>query len=76
MEAPFMMSSFVQRGIRHIGAEWSMRWVRSRIVPSSRQNIGQILRENHMKSYGEYALLLKNEGRFCQDDYHIEEISC
>lgn len=76
MEAPFMMSSFVRWGIRHINAEWSMRWVRSRIVPSSRQNIGQILRENHMKSYDEYALLLKNEGRCCQDEYHIEEISC
>jgi hypothetical protein len=35
-EAPFMMSLFVKRGIRHIGADWSMRWVRERIVPSSR----------------------------------------
>lgn len=73
-EAPFMMSLFVKRGIRHIGADWSMRWVRERIVPSSRQNIGQILRENNMKNYDEHLLLIKNEGRSCQDDYHIEEI--
>lgn len=73
-EAPFMMSLFVKRGIRHIGADWSMRWVRERIVPSSRQNIGQILRENNMKAYDEHLLLVKNEGRSCQDDYHIEEM--
>lgn len=73
-EAPFMMSLFVKRGIRHIDANWSMRWVRSRIIPSSRQNIGQILRVNHMKMYDEHLLLVKNQGRSCQDECYIEEI--
>ncbi len=73
-EAPFMMSLFVRRGIRHIGPEWSIRWIRERIVPSSRQNIGQILRENDMQVYDEYALLVKNEGRSCQDECYLEEM--
>lgn len=73
-EAPMMMSSFLRKGIRHMNAEWSLRWVRNRIVPSSRQNIGQILRENKMESYDEYQLLLKNEGRSCQDECYIEEM--
>ena len=59
-EAPFMMSLFVERGIRHIGPEWSIRWIRERVVPSSRQNIGQILREH--------------DGRSCQDECYIEEM--
>ena len=73
-EAPFMMSLFVRRGIRHIGPAWSIRWIRERVVPSSRQNIGQILRENNMQVYDEYALLMKNEGRSCQDACYLEEM--
>lgn len=73
-EAPFILDSFIRRGNRHIDSDWGMRWVQSRIVPSSRQNIGQILRANGMKEYDEHALLVKNQGRSCQDECYIEEI--
>lgn len=73
-EAPFMMSLFLKKGIRSVDSEWSMRWVRSRIIPSSRQNIGEILRVNGMRSYDEHKLLLKNEGRSCQDEFYIEHM--
>lgn len=68
-EAPFMMSLFLKKGIRTMNSDWSMRWVQSRIIPSSRQNIGEILRVNGMRSYDEHKLLLKNEGRSCQDEF-------
>ena len=61
-EAPFMMSLLLKKGIRTMNSDWSMRWVQSRIIPSSRQNIGEILRVNGMRSYDEHKLLLKNEG--------------
>lgn len=70
-ESPFMMSLFLKKGIRHMDSEWSLKWVQSRIIPSSRQNIGEILRNNGMNSYDEYQLLVKNEGRSCQDEYYI-----
>lgn len=73
-ESPFMMALFLKKGIRHVNSEWSMRWVRSRIIPSSRQNIGEILRANGMKTYDEHMLLLKNEGRSCQDEFYIESL--
>lgn len=73
-EAPFILDSFIERGERHIGSVWGMRWVQNRIVPSTRQNIGQILRAHGMKEYDEYALLVKNQGRCCQDECYIEEI--
>ena len=73
-ETPFMMSLFLKKGIRTIDEEWSMRWVQSRIIPSSRQNIGEILRVNGMCSYDEHKLLLKNEGRSCQDEFYIEHM--
>lgn len=73
-EAPFLMALFLQKGCRHIDEEWSMRWVRGRIIPSSRQNIGQILRENHMSSYDEHQLLMLHGGRCCQDELYLEGI--
>lgn len=73
-EASFMMSLFLKKGIRKMNSEWSMKWVQSRIIPISRQNIGEILRVNGMRSYDEHKLLLKNEGRSCQDEYYIEQI--
>lgn len=73
-EAPFMISLFLKKGIRRMPPDWSKKWVQSRIVPSSRQNIGEILRVNGMRAYDEHALLLKNEGRSCQDEYYIEQI--
>lgn len=73
-EAPFLLSAFISRGQRHLGYEWSLKWVQSRIVPSSRQNIGQILRENHMKRYDEHRLLIKNQGRCCQEECCLKEL--
>lgn len=73
-EAPFMISLFLKKGIRTMNSDWSMRWVQSRIIPSSRQNIGEILRVNGMRSYDEHKLLLKNEGRSCQDEFYIEHM--
>lgn len=73
-EAPFRLSLLLQKGIRHVDSQWSMRWVQSRIIPSSRQNIGEILRVNGMDSYDEHKLLVKNEGRCCQDEFYIESL--
>lgn len=73
-ETPFMMSLFLKKGIRKMDSEWSMKWVQSRIIPSSRQNIGEILRVNGMRSYDEHKLLVKNEGRSCQDEFYIEHM--
>lgn len=74
METPFMMSLFLKKGIRKMDSYWSLKWVKSRVIPSSRQNIGEILRVNGMSSYDEHKLLVKNEGRSCQDEFYIEHM--
>lgn len=74
-EVPFFLSSFVKKGIYTINYRFSYNWVRQRIVPTDRQNIGQVLRDNNLKSYNEYELLLLGNGRCAQDDYCLERIS-
>lgn len=74
-ELPFMMALCAKKGMYHLDENLSLKWVVSRIVPSSRQNIGQILRENGMRSYDEQTLLLKNRGESCQDEFYIVDIN-
>ena len=70
-EAPLIIAAFIEKNQRVIGKEWSLRWVRERVIPPDRQNIGQILRENNMKFYDEFPLLVSNQGRSCQDECYL-----
>lgn len=74
-ETPLLLSSFAKKGVKTIGAYFSMLWVRQRIVPTDRQNLGQILKENGLEEYDEYALLMLAQGRCAQDSYYLSEIS-
>lgn len=73
-ETPPLFSSFVNHGIYSIDSSWSRRWVQGRIVPQDRQNIGQILRDNGLKEYDEFSLLMLSMGRCEQDDCYLEEL--
>lgn len=73
-ETPLILSSFVSRGEHSVNAYWSRTWVRQRIVPPDRQNLGQILKDNGMETYDELQLLLQGRGRCAQDNVYLEEI--
>lgn len=73
-EVPMAFSTFMQRGERTIGSEWSRRWIEERVVPASRQNIGQILKAHELDAYDPFELLVAGEGRSAQDDYYLQEL--
>ena len=50
-ETPLLLDSLVTRGETTVNSYWSKIWVQQRIVPTDRQNIGEILRDNHLKEY-------------------------
>ena len=70
-QTPMILSSFAQKGETGVNSYWSRLWVQQRIVPPDRQNIAQVLRDNGLKEYDEYALLMKAMGRCAQDDYYL-----
>lgn len=70
-ETPLILSSFAEKGITTVDSYWSRLWVQQRIVPTDRQNIGQILKDNQLKEYDEYSLLMLAKGRCAQDDYYL-----
>lgn len=74
-ETPLLLSSFLKRGEHTVNAYWSRMWVQQRIVPSDRQNLGQILKANGLDEYDEFKLLMLSNGRCAQDNCYLEEIT-
>lgn len=70
-DAPLILSSFVKRGVRALDPYWSRVWVEQRIIPSDRQNLGMILKENGLTEYDAYRLLVLSDGRCAQDECFI-----
>ena len=73
-ETPLLLSSFIKKGETSINSYWSKIWVQQRIVPTDRQNLGQVLRDNNLKEYDEFDLLMLSMGRCAQDDYYLVPI--
>lgn len=74
-EAPVLFQGLVKKGIYTIPKDISLLWVRERVIPSGRQNIGSILKNAKLKEYNEMAFLALSKGRCSQDSCYIEEIS-
>lgn len=70
-ETPLLLDSFAKRGETTVNSYWSQIWVQQRIIPTDRQNLGEILRDNGLREYDEFALLMLAMGRCAQDDYYL-----
>ena len=73
-DAPLILSTFVKHGKRALDPYWSRVWVEQRIVPSDRQNLGMILKENGLQEYDEHKLLVLADGRCAQDECFIKPL--
>lgn len=71
---PAIPGELVKMGIRSIDDKWARRFVKERVVPPDRQNIGMIMRKVGMEYYSEFPLLVYCSGRCCMDDFYLEEI--
>lgn len=74
-EAPLLFQGLVKKGIYTVPKDIALLWVRERVIPSGRQNIGLILKNAKLKEYNEKALLALSEGKCSQDQCFVTEIS-
>ena len=74
-EAPLLFQKQIREKKYTVSREYSMLWVKERVIPSGRQNIGSILKNHRLKAYSEMALLRLSKGRCSQDSCYIMEIS-
>ena len=68
---PAILSLLAKQGLREIDDKWARRFVKERVVPPDRQNIGMIMRQLHMKKYSEFPILEYTGGRCCMDDFYV-----
>lgn len=73
-DAPLLFQKLVREGQFTVPRAISLMWVKERIIPSGRQNIGSILRHYKLKEYSEIAMLELSKGRSSQDECYIKEI--
>lgn len=73
-ELPLLLDSFVKQNETTVNSYWSKIWVQQRIIPTDRQNIAEILRDNQLEAYDEFDLLMLAMGRCAQDDYYLVPI--
>ncbi|SEM24954.1 hypothetical protein SAMN04487770_13037 [Butyrivibrio sp. ob235] len=72
--APLLLTNYVKRGILTIPRDVSLLWVKERIIPNSRQNIGDILTTHGLREYDEIKFLELSHGRCSQDSLYIKRI--
>lgn len=72
---PLIPMILMEKGIYEIDDEWARKFVKERVIPPERQNIGTIMRDVGMKYYDEFPLFVYCSGRCCQDDFYAEEIT-
>ncbi|WP_035793702.1 hypothetical protein [Butyrivibrio sp. AE3006] len=72
--APLLLTSYVKKGIHTIPRDISLLWVKERIIPSGRQNIGSILNTHRLKEYDEMRFLELSNGRCSQDSLYIKKL--
>ncbi|MBQ6807117.1 MAG: hypothetical protein IJO97_06800 [Lachnospiraceae bacterium] len=73
-DAPLLFQGLVRKGIYTVSRDISLLWVKERVIPSGRQNIGSILKNHKLKGYSEMALLYLSKGRCSQDSCYIAEV--
>lgn len=73
-DAPLLFQGMVRKGIYTILQEASLMWVRERVIPSGRQNIGVILKNHRLMEYDEMELLRISKGRCSQDSCYLVEL--
>ena len=72
--APLLFTALVKRKIYTIPRDTSLIWVMERVIPSGRQNIGDILSNHKLKQYDEMKFLEISEGRCSQDNLCVKKI--
>ncbi len=72
--APLLFTGYVREGIYTIPRDVSYLWVKERVIPHSRQNIGSILSHHRMKSYDEMRFLEISGGRCSQDSLSVSRL--
>ena len=73
-DLPLSLEGFAQNGKHELSHEDAMRWIRGRICPPGRHNIREILRDNGLRKYDEFGLLMVTKAKCDKDELYLVEM--
>lgn len=73
-DLPISLFIYLNENKRYLNSRQSLQWVRSRIIPSNRQNITEILRKLKIDAYDEFTLFDYCDGRSSNDECYVSKI--
>lgn len=73
-DVPAFFIPFLEKGERLICGDLALRWLRERIVPPGRQNLGEVLKAAGLNEYDEIELLRAGRGKSSHDSFLVHEI--
>jgi len=73
-DLPFILDYYAKKGEKSIDMQHTMEFIRQRIIPPDRQNIGSVLKDNGLEEYDEIKLFVLADGRCAQDECYIRRI--
>lgn len=74
VDYPVFFHLFIEKNKYVINNYFSEKFLNERIIPYERQNIGSILRENHMYNYNPIEFYIRAHGKSSMDDLFIRKI--
>jgi len=70
-DLPLSLEGFVNKNKYVLSHEDALRWIRGRICPPGRHNIREILKDNGLKEYDEFELLLLTNAKCDKDALYL-----
>lgn len=74
-DLPFILDHFARKKQWTIDQYYTHLFLSQRVIPSDRQNIGMILKENGLEEYDEVELFILADGRCAQDECYIKRVA-
>ena len=70
-DLPLSLECFAVRGKYELSHDEALRWAKGRICPPGRHNIREILKDNGLTEYDEFALLMVTNARCDKDELYL-----
>lgn len=73
-DLPLSLEGFANKNKYILSHSETLRWVRGRVCPPGRHNMRDILKENGLKTYDEFSLLMLHDAKCGMDGLYLEAV--
>lgn len=71
---PIFFDIFIKKNKFIIESYWTRKWIEERVIPESRHNIKDVLKDNGFKYYNEILMIIASKAHSSMDDNYLKQI--